>query len=124
MAKKKEAAPATLDPKIQAMVDQAKALAKDGTKLIEELTPELPWEKMANLVGSRILIMAVEKGYSELTDDVQRVTFVKEDDSAWRVTCTSTVVNSKLVKLADRLPLWVNVVKRDSRSGYEYYDLE
>ena len=113
-----------LEPNVQAMLDQAKALSRDGSKIIEELSPDLPWEKMANLAGERILIMEVEKGYSQFSEDAMRVTFAKEDDSVMRITSIYAVVNRKLEKIENKLPLWVNVVKRESTSGNEYYDLE
>jgi len=113
-----------LDPNVQAMLDQAKALSRDGSKLIEELDPDLPWEKMANLAGEKILIMSMEKGYSQFSEDAYRVVFAKEDDTVARITSIYAVINRKLEKLENKLPLWVNVVKRESTSGNEYYDLE
>ncbi len=114
-----------LEPNVQAMLDQAKALSRDGSKIIEELSPELPWEKMENLAGERILIMEVEKGYSQFSEDAMRVTFAKEDDSVMRITSIYAVVNRKLEKLENKLPLWLNVIKRlATGSGNEYYDLE
>ncbi len=114
-----------LEPNVQAMLDQAKALSRDGSKIIEELSPDLPWEKIANLVGERVLIMEVEKGYSQYSSDAFRVTFAKDDNTAWRITSISAVINRKLEKLIDKLPLWVNFVMRlSASSGNEYYDLE
>lgn len=109
---------------VQTMLTQAKQQARDGTEILKELAPELPWQKADNLAGQRILIMDVEPGYSQFKDDALRITLALEDDTVWRLTSIYDVVNRKLKKLESQLPLWVNWVKRSTAHGTTYYDIE
>lgn len=108
----------------QQMLDEAKARARDGSEILEQLSPDLPWEKMENLVGQKILVIEADEGYSQFSDDALRVTFATEDDIMARITSIYNVVNRKLRKMRSYLPAWVRVVKREGTQGRSYYDLE
>jgi len=95
---------------VSRLLEDAKSRARDGSQILKELAPDLPWEKMENLVGDRILVIEVEPGYSQFADDALRVTFAKEDDTLWRITSIYNIINRKLRKLEDYLPAWVTVV--------------
>jgi len=108
----------------ESFVEDAKRKAKDGGAILAALDPELPWEKMDNLVGESILILSIEPGRSDYADEAIRLTFIKEDDSAWRVTVIQEVLLHALMKLKEYLPVWVKIIKTESRSGRSYYEIE
>ncbi len=106
---------------VRQMVEQANVQSRDLTDAIKALSPDLEWEKMENLVGEKILVIEVQEGYSQFSDDALQVTFAKEDGTAWRVTSIYNVVNRKLRKLADQLPGWCVVTQHETKDKLRQY---
>ena len=104
-------------------IDDAVENAKDGSKILEELDPELDWVDLRDLIGERICIIRVTDSQPGLGTQARRVTYCGLDKQPFRFSTEHNVVIQQLDALEKYLPVWVTPAKSMSGNQLEYFHL-
>ncbi len=105
------------------LVDAAVETAKDGSKILEELTPELEWVNLRDLIGERLCIISVSRATPGLGDEARWVVYAGLDKKAFRFSTEHQVVIDQLDALKPYLPAFVTPARTTGKAGLEYFHL-
>ena len=105
-------------------VEEQKVKAQDGSQILADIEPELPWVDVKDLVGQRILLMSMEEDEPKYGERKIRVTCGSESDNAFRFSSEHMALIRNIDALEPYFPVWVVVEMSASKQGREYFHLQ
>jgi hypothetical protein len=112
------------NPELAALVDAIASKAGSGTDVLAKLDPQIPWVKLSTLVDTAIIVVDFEERVGMDGEPAFVCRLITEDAQMVRGTFGGKAVMHKLEVCKDRLPLKFNLLKKKSKDGLQYFDLE
>ena len=112
------------NPELAALVDAIASKTGSGTDVLAKLDPQIPWVKLTTLVDTPIIVVDFEERVGMDGDPAYVCRIITDDAVMVRGTFGGKAVMHKLDVCKDRLPLKFNLIKKRSKEGLQYFDLE
>ena len=107
------------DDIVKAAVDSA----QNGSAILEELTPDLTWVNLRDLVGEKITVFRISDAQPGRGDEALRVSYADSNGHTFRFSTEHTVVIDQLRQLRPYLPFTITIAKTVGSKGMEYFHL-
>jgi len=112
------------NPVLAALVAEVMGKAGDGSEVLAKLDPQIPWVKLTTLVDTEIVIVDFEERIGMDGDPAYVCRLVTEDGQMVRGTFGGNAVRHKIDVSKEYLPLKFKLLKKKSKEGLQYFDLE